>query len=121
MSNTIPLERTITDRILVYLRARGGWWLKSHGAAFQSAGVPDIIGVFMGDFYAFEVKRPKVGHATRLQALVLSRILRAGGVASIVCSVEDVEKVFSKKEYLRTVHRGSANHDENFFRSWYNI
>lgn len=98
MDKSIPLERTITDGIMRYLRTLEprGWFFKAHGSAFQVAGVPDIIGVYSGRFIALEVKRPKLGRATALQMAILRRITDAGGVAAIVYGVDDVRRVLSE-------------------------
>lgn len=89
-----PLERTITDAIMRYLKGLAplGWFRKIHGGNFQTAGIPDIIGCYRGVFVAFEVKRPAVGRLTPLQAREIELIASAGGVACVVRSVEDVRR-----------------------------
>lgn len=86
-------EKRITDSILAYLRARPRTWRFKVGAGpFQVAGLPDIIGVASGQFFAFEVKVPGK-HATPLQAATLAAIKRAGGIAETVTSVDQVRFV----------------------------
>ena len=85
----IPLESAIVAKIMRALKTAGGWWVKTHGGAFQMAGIPDIIGCWRGRFVALEVKRPKVGRPTKLQLLVLAAIRSAGGIAEIVTSAEE--------------------------------
>lgn len=100
----IPLERAITDKIMAYLKgtAPDGWFFKIHGGIFQLAGIPDIIGVFRGRFVALEVKRPKVGRVTVLQATILRKISAAGGMAKVVHSVEEAAGVIEEvKERAR--------------------
>lgn len=64
------------------------WAVKIHGGRYQ-AGIPDIIGCHQGDFFGLEVKLPgKERNLTKLQALILSRIKRAGGIAAMVTSVD---------------------------------
>lgn len=87
----IPLERAITDKITAWLRELGPrcWFIKVHGSSYQLTGVPDIIGVFGGRFFALEVKRPKHGRLTVLQAVVMRKIREAGGLVREVRSLEE--------------------------------
>lgn len=82
------LEKAIVGMIIETLRSRGAWCVKIHGGAYQSAGLPDIIGCHEGRFFALEVKRPGK-HLTPLQALTLSRIASAGGIAARVTGVDE--------------------------------
>ena len=86
----IPLERTITDGIMRWLKAEGYWAVKIHGAAYQTAGLPDIIAIDRrGRFVGLEVKRPIIGKVTELQKRTLENINLGGGYAVVVRSVED--------------------------------
>lgn len=86
----IPLERTITDGIMRWLKAEGYWAVKIHGAAYQTAGLPDIIAIDLkGRFVGLEVKRPIIGKMTELQRRTLENINLGGGYAVVVRSVED--------------------------------
>ena len=86
----IPLERAITDAILRALRAKEGvWCFKVLGGGGQMRGVPDIIGCCRGRFFALEVKRPKLGRLSAIQAKRIADIDAAGGIARVVCSVEE--------------------------------
>ena len=86
----IPLERAITDAILHALRARTGvWCFKVLGGGGQMRGVPDIIGCCRGRFFALEVKRPKLGLLSAIQAKRIADIDAAGGIACVVHSVEE--------------------------------
>lgn len=89
----IPLERAITDKVMAYLKGLtpDGWFFKIHGGIFQLAGIPDIIGVLRGRFVAMEIKRPKVGRVTVLQAIILRKIEAAGGMARVIHSVEEAQ------------------------------
>ena len=86
----IPLERMITDGIMRWLKAEGYWAVKIHGAAYQTAGLPDIIAIDRrGRFVGLEVKRPIIGKVTRLQEKTLQDINLGGGYAVVVRSLED--------------------------------
>lgn len=89
----IPLERTITGGIMRWLKAEGYWAVKIHGAAYQTAGLPDIIAIDLkGRFVGLEVKRPIIGKVTELQRRTLENINLGGGYAVVVRSVEDARE-----------------------------
>lgn len=82
-------ETLLRSRIKAALeRERPGFWLVVHGSAMQQAGVPDLVGCYMGRFCGLEVKMPGKG-TTTLQAHTLGMILAAGGIAGVVTSVEE--------------------------------
>jgi len=95
-------EATTAKRIRAHIKkAYGGWWVKIHGGAFQAAGIPDLIGITRGKnqrrfaiFFALEVKLPGQEHTlTRLQSYTIHKINEAGGVAAMVTSTADADRV----------------------------
>ena len=87
----IPLEKTIVARIVGKLKLAGYPFVyKTHGSAYQMSGIPDITTIARnGRFVGLEVKRPKLGRLTPIQAATLDRITEAGGYAAGVTSVEE--------------------------------
>ena len=83
-------EATIQRNIVRYLKGLGAWYLKVHGSPYQRAGVPDLLCCHKGRFYAFEVKRPGE-KPTPIQSHELEEVETAGGIATVVTSVEDVQ------------------------------
>lgn len=83
-------ESSIQRHIIQYLRSLGAWVFKVHGSPYQRAGVPDLLCCHKGRFYAFEVKRPGEG-PTPIQAHELQQVQEAGGTATVVTSVADVQ------------------------------
>ena len=84
-------EADIVRAILTHLRSLDGCFcLKEHGGPYGTNGIPDIICCYRGHFVAFEVKTEK-GRPSRLQDAVIRQIGRAGGLALVVRSVEDVK------------------------------
>jgi hypothetical protein len=62
--------------------------------AYSTSGIPDIVGCYMGDFFAIEVKAPgrrKEANrgASALQALQMERIRYAEGFAMVFDGGED--------------------------------
>lgn len=85
-------ETGIKSKIEALLRERKIWFVKVHGEAMQSRGIPDLLCCYEGKFVAFEVK-DRGNYATPLQRYELDRIAKSGGVQAVVYSVADVEKV----------------------------
>jgi Holliday junction resolvase len=89
-------ESEIVQRIKVYLKTvKGCFAWKEHGGQFGVAGIPDIIACIGGRFVAFEVKTDN-GKATALQEITIRKIRKAGGIAEVVRSVEDVRRIIEQ-------------------------
>lgn len=101
MADTIPLEKTIVNQIMKWLKDVGGYTFlyKSHGSAYARAGLPDIVVIDKGGrFVGLECKRPRVGRLTILQAKVLNQIADSGGYAAVVTSVDDARRAMIASE-----------------------
>lgn len=96
----IPLEKTIVARIVGKLKLAGYPFVyKTHGSAYQMSGIPDITTIARnGRFVGMEVKRPKLGRLTPIQAATLNRITEAGGYAAVVTSVEEAMDAMARAE-----------------------
>jgi hypothetical protein len=87
------IEKEIIAAIKEYLKTvENCFYWKEHGGQFGTAGIPDIIVCYRGRFIAFEVKTA-TGKLTVLQAVTIKRILKAGGIALVVRSVEEVRQI----------------------------
>ena len=87
-------ESAIQSDILSYLRHLPQCWATKYPATFMR-GVPDIIGVFHGTFFALEVKRPGE-KPTPIQNAVMEQIHAAGGFAKVVTSFEEAQSVMER-------------------------
>ena len=88
-------EKTIELEIRRYLRTLPQCWhWKVHDA--NTSGIPDIVGCYKGKFFGLEVKKPG-GGIRKLQTYVLNQIDGAGGISSIVRSVDDVRKALKER------------------------
>jgi penicillin-binding protein-related factor A (putative recombinase) len=86
-------EKSIVTNIVAYLHGlHSSWVFKVHGGLFQLAGIPDILCVYDGKLFAFEVKDAH-GKASQIQLVTLSKIKRAGGYAAVVRSVAEVREM----------------------------
>ena len=85
-------EADLQRAIQRYLKSEGHFVFKVHGGPMMMPGLPDLIACVDGQFVGLEVKQPG-GKPTLIQEAVLEKIRASHGVASVVCSVEDVEDV----------------------------
>ncbi len=69
---------------------------KEHGGQYGTAGIPDIIVCHKGRFIALEAKVGK-NTPTKLQAATIDKIRQAGGIATVVHSVDEVKRVLEVK------------------------
>ena len=67
---------------------------KEHGGQYGTAGIPDIIVCYRGRFIALEAKVGK-NQPTRLQAATIDQIKRAGGIACVVRSVDEIKEILN--------------------------
>jgi Holliday junction resolvase len=84
------LEKNIVNKILKYLKSLDGCFCFKHNGL--TAGIPDIICCYKGRFFAFEVKN-ETGRVTNLQKAIIEKLNRAGGVAVVVRSVDEVKLI----------------------------
>ena len=92
------LEKDVVNEIKAYLKTLPEcFFWKEHGGQYGTAGIPDIIVCYKGRFYGLEAK---VGNnkPTRLQEVTIEQIKKAGGVAGVVRSVDDVKFLLFGKE-----------------------
>lgn len=92
-------EGKVKAAVKKYLNTLPGCW---HYSPMQNGmgitGLPDIVAVINGRFVGIECKAPgKEKNTTANQDRVLDAIRRAGGVAFVASSVEQVVSVFSDR------------------------
>lgn len=95
--NTVKEADLITTikKYLATLPETFAW--KEHGGQYGTAGIPDIIVCHRGRFIALEAKVGK-NQPTKLQAVTVEQIRKAGGTAAVVRSVADVKTIISELE-----------------------
>ncbi len=95
--NTVKEADLITTikKYLATLPETFAW--KEHGGQYGTAGIPDIIVCHRGRFIALEAKVGK-NQPTKLQAVTIEQIRKAGGTAAVVRSVADVKTIISELE-----------------------
>lgn len=91
-------ESDVIKAISQYLKTVPNlFFWKEHGGMYGTAGIPDLIVCYKGRFLGFECKVGK-NKPTILQEATIKKILRAGGYAMVVGSVEEVRQVIQAFE-----------------------
>jgi hypothetical protein len=95
-------ERRLVQKIASYLETQGARPFKIQGeeGSYQEAGIPDLLVCYRGRFVGLEVKLPG-NTPSPLQEKVLREIKRAGGIAEVVTSVEQVRSLLAKIDRKR--------------------
>jgi penicillin-binding protein-related factor A (putative recombinase) len=83
-------EKEITHSIRSYLKAFGIFHWKVWQGLGSTPGVPDIVGVYSGRFFAIEVKTEK-GKLSPHQERFIANINDNGGLAFVARCIDDVE------------------------------
>lgn len=91
-------EGKLKKRIKAYLESRGALVYAIHGGGdpYQEGGIPDLLVCWQGHFLGLEIKDTRGEKPSKLQEFQLRRIKRAGGISSVVYSVEDVIDLLAK-------------------------
>lgn len=82
-------EALLTKSIRQLLNSVGIFAWKEWGGPMSTPGVPDIIGCFKGRLIGIEIKSEK-GVVSEYQKEFIDNINRAGGLAFVARSIEDV-------------------------------
>ena len=85
-------ESTIQSNIIKHLKGRGAKVVNQHGGPMSEVGIPDLLVCYRGSFVAMEVKQ-KGAYLKPIQKVQLRRVIEAGGVAGMVRSIEDADKL----------------------------
>lgn len=95
----MPLESQITNNIIKYINSlEGGIAEKVMGNAFQF-GRPDINACYKGRCIRIEVKTPDHGNKpSKAQELDIKKWKRAGAIAFVAYSVQEVKEVIESLE-----------------------
>ena len=80
---TLAQEKNFENKIKLFLKSIGAYFIKTHGDRFSRVGTPDIIACINGHFVAVEVKAAN-GTPSDLQLHDIQQINNAGGYAVIL-------------------------------------
>jgi hypothetical protein len=94
-------EGKLVAKMRTRILQRGGRPFKIQGSdeTFQEVGIPDLLVCYKGYFLGLEAKLPGAEDTlSPKQAAVLKSIERAGGVAAVVTTVADVDRLLDELE-----------------------
>ena len=83
-------EKTFENKVKLYLKQKGAYFIKTHGDRFSKVGVPDLIACYKGLFIGIELKAPN-GKPSELQLYNLREIEKSGGISYLLYP-KDFEK-----------------------------
>lgn len=73
------------------------WCFKVHGGPLTPVGIPDILGVVDGLFFALETKMPRSdSKPTERQLYVMGRLRGAGAIVGVPRSVPDALDIVAR-------------------------
>lgn len=95
-------EKSLQIKVMGYLKTlKNSWWLKTNSRLQK--GIPDIIGCYKGQFFAFELKR-KGKNPSPFQNLHIAKITSAEGVAIKIDDLNQIKNILIK--FLRIKYSG---------------
>lgn len=95
-------EKTFENKIKLYLKSIGAYFIKTHGDRFSKIGTPDILACVNGHFVAVEVKAEK-GKPSELQLYHIEQIKKSGGYG-VILYPKDFDKFKKDMDELLTSH-----------------
>jgi hypothetical protein len=101
-------EGKLHTKIQARIKQAGGFVVKIHASedSFMRVGLPDLLCCYRGRFVGLEVKMPG-NTPTPVQKAVLQEIVSAGGYASVVSTLEQVDHLLAKIDTEVDLARGS--------------
>ena len=87
-------EKKVKTKVVAILKELGAYYFYPITGGYGASGVPDIVGCYMGKFFAIECKAGK-GKTTALQEKNITQIKATGGLAIVVNedNIPDVDKL----------------------------
>lgn len=93
----MPAEKNFENRVKLFLKSKGVWYVKFWGGLYTKAGIPDLLICANGHFVAVELKAED-GHASMLQLNQIREIEKSNGIALILypSQFEEFKKLINK-------------------------
>ena len=92
----MPRESTLQNKVIHYLESIGAYVFNVPGTGLERKGTPDLLVCYHGKFIALEVKMSG-GKPTKLQEYELAKVRKAGGVAKVIHSMEELEVLLNAR------------------------
>ena len=65
--------------------------------SYSTAGIPDLMMIYKGHYFGFEVKRPILGEERKIQKETIRKIMHAGGTAAFVHWPEEAIRIIEEE------------------------
>lgn len=102
MMDHLPLEQAYQTEVIEYIKTIPGTFVwKATAGPYSRQGIPDVCAIIEGHFFGFEIKRPYIGTATKIQEQTLRQIREAGGTAAVISFREQAKEVIDKWKEAR--------------------
>lgn len=107
LAKYIPLEKYFQQKVMDGIRKHypDAYVVKISLAHYSTAGIPDVMVVYKGHYFGFEIKRPVLRsiepskyNATKLQLETMKRLQKSGGTCKVVSYPEEAIAVMKKWE-----------------------
>lgn len=100
LRDEIPKEQYYQKKIMEVIKKEfpDAFMVKIAQGAYSQGGLPDILVIYKGHYFGFEVKRPCVGVKSNLQKFTIQKIQNAGGTAEFVRWSEEAIEIIKKWE-----------------------
>lgn len=97
----VPKESYFQDKVKKALQKSypDAFVAKIAQGQFSRRGIPDILAIVNGHYFGFEIKRPVLGEASRIQEKTIEAIIKAGGTAAFVSYPEEALQII--KDYFK--------------------
>lgn len=93
MYDNLPLEQAYQTEVIEYIKTIPGAFVwKATAGPYSRQGIPDVCAIIEGHFFGFEIKRPYIGTATKIQEQTLRQINAAGGTAAVISFREQAKE-----------------------------
>lgn len=96
----IPKENYYQTAIKEAITKRfpGAFVAKIAQGPYSYGGIPDLMVIYKGLYFGFEVKRPLLGEVSRIQLQTIAKIQKAGGTAAVVRWPEEAIAIIEQRE-----------------------
>lgn len=107
LRKAVPKESYYQDKVRQALKKKypDGFTRKIAQGMYSESGIPDILFIYEGHYFGFEIKRPVLGELAPIQNRTIRLIRGAGGTAEVVSwpeqAIEAVEKWRKENEKPR--------------------
>ena len=103
MHELLPLEQCYQNEVIHFIKTIPGAFVwKATAGPYSRQGIPDVCAIIDGHFFGFEIKRPYIGKATKVQEETIRQINKSGGTAAVISFAEQAKEIIDKWKKTQT-------------------